>query len=91
MWASTVAGWHRHDGESGVHLTGRRRFGGYANGTVTVSAAESVSINVGGQPTGRTVSIDASKSAEAQKWIDDLADKQAAGVKDAEFQRLVEG
>jgi alkanesulfonate monooxygenase SsuD/methylene tetrahydromethanopterin reductase-like flavin-dependent oxidoreductase (luciferase family) len=35
--------------------------------------------------------VDASKSAEAQKWIDDLADKQAAGVMDAEFQRLVEG
>jgi hypothetical protein len=27
----------------------------------------------------------------ARKWLEDLADKQAAGVSDAEFQRLVDG
>jgi alkanesulfonate monooxygenase SsuD/methylene tetrahydromethanopterin reductase-like flavin-dependent oxidoreductase (luciferase family) len=35
--------------------------------------------------------VDAAKSAQAQKWLDELADKQAAGVVDEEFRRLVEG
>jgi hypothetical protein len=35
--------------------------------------------------------VDAAKSAPAQQWLDELADKQAAGVVDAEFRRLVEG
>ncbi|HKH88982.1 MAG TPA: LLM class flavin-dependent oxidoreductase [Acidimicrobiales bacterium] len=35
--------------------------------------------------------VDAAKSAQAQQWLDDLADKQAAGVVDEEFRRLVEG
>jgi alkanesulfonate monooxygenase SsuD/methylene tetrahydromethanopterin reductase-like flavin-dependent oxidoreductase (luciferase family) len=35
--------------------------------------------------------VDAMKSEPAQAWLDQLADKQAAGVVDEEFRRLVEG
>jgi hypothetical protein len=35
--------------------------------------------------------VDAMKSEPAQAWLDQLADKQAAGVVDDEFRRLVEG
>jgi alkanesulfonate monooxygenase SsuD/methylene tetrahydromethanopterin reductase-like flavin-dependent oxidoreductase (luciferase family) len=35
--------------------------------------------------------VDAARSEAAQKWLDELADKQAAGVIDEEFRRLVEG
>ena len=35
--------------------------------------------------------IDAAKSAEATRWLGELADKQAAGVLDEQFRRLVEG
>jgi alkanesulfonate monooxygenase SsuD/methylene tetrahydromethanopterin reductase-like flavin-dependent oxidoreductase (luciferase family) len=35
--------------------------------------------------------VDAMDSAPAQQWLEELADKQAAGVEDEEFQRLVDG
>jgi alkanesulfonate monooxygenase SsuD/methylene tetrahydromethanopterin reductase-like flavin-dependent oxidoreductase (luciferase family) len=35
--------------------------------------------------------VDALDSEPAQQWLEDLADKQAAGVEDEEFQRLVDG
>ena len=35
--------------------------------------------------------VDAADSAPAQEWLDQLADKQAAGVLDEEFRRLVDG
>ncbi len=35
--------------------------------------------------------VDALDSQPAQQWLEDLADKQAAGVHDEEFQRLVDG
>jgi alkanesulfonate monooxygenase SsuD/methylene tetrahydromethanopterin reductase-like flavin-dependent oxidoreductase (luciferase family) len=35
--------------------------------------------------------VDAMESEPAQQWLEDLADKQAAGVQDEEFQRLVDG
>ena len=35
--------------------------------------------------------VDAMDSEPAQQWLEDLADKQAAGVHDEEFQRLVDG
>ena len=35
--------------------------------------------------------VDAMKSEPAQAWLDQLADKQAAGVVDDEFRRLVQG
>jgi alkanesulfonate monooxygenase SsuD/methylene tetrahydromethanopterin reductase-like flavin-dependent oxidoreductase (luciferase family) len=35
--------------------------------------------------------VDALGSAPAQEWLETLADKQAAGVRDEEFQRLVDG
>ena len=35
--------------------------------------------------------VDALDSEPAQQWLEDLADKQAAGVDDEEFQRLVTG
>jgi hypothetical protein len=31
------------------------------------------------------------QSEPAQEWLDTLADKQAAGVQDEEFRRLVDG
>jgi alkanesulfonate monooxygenase SsuD/methylene tetrahydromethanopterin reductase-like flavin-dependent oxidoreductase (luciferase family) len=35
--------------------------------------------------------VDAMDSRPAQQWLEDLADKQAAGVHDEEFRRLVDG
>ncbi len=35
--------------------------------------------------------VDAMESEPAQRWLDSLADNQAAGVRDEEFQRLVDG
>jgi len=35
--------------------------------------------------------VDAAKSAPAQQWLDELADKRAAGVIDEQFRKLVEG
>jgi hypothetical protein len=35
--------------------------------------------------------VDAMASEPAQQWLEDLADKQAAGVHDEEFRRLVDG
>jgi len=35
--------------------------------------------------------VDAMDSEPAQQWLESLADKQAAGVRDEEFQRLVDG
>jgi alkanesulfonate monooxygenase SsuD/methylene tetrahydromethanopterin reductase-like flavin-dependent oxidoreductase (luciferase family) len=35
--------------------------------------------------------VDALENEEAQRWIDELADKQATGKIDAEFQRLIDG
>jgi alkanesulfonate monooxygenase SsuD/methylene tetrahydromethanopterin reductase-like flavin-dependent oxidoreductase (luciferase family) len=35
--------------------------------------------------------VDALENEPAQRWLEDLADKQAAGVHDEEFQRLVDG
>ena len=35
--------------------------------------------------------VDAMQSEPAQQWLDNLADKQAAGVEDEEFRRLVDG
>jgi alkanesulfonate monooxygenase SsuD/methylene tetrahydromethanopterin reductase-like flavin-dependent oxidoreductase (luciferase family) len=35
--------------------------------------------------------VDAMDSEPAQQWLEELADKQAAGVEDEEFQRLVDG
>jgi hypothetical protein len=35
--------------------------------------------------------VDAMESQPAQRWLDKLADNQAAGVRDEEFQRLVDG
>jgi alkanesulfonate monooxygenase SsuD/methylene tetrahydromethanopterin reductase-like flavin-dependent oxidoreductase (luciferase family) len=35
--------------------------------------------------------VDAMQSEPAQEWLDTLADKQAAGVQDEEFRRLVDG
>jgi alkanesulfonate monooxygenase SsuD/methylene tetrahydromethanopterin reductase-like flavin-dependent oxidoreductase (luciferase family) len=35
--------------------------------------------------------VDATQNADAQRWINDLADKQAAGKLDEEFQRLIDG
>ncbi len=35
--------------------------------------------------------VEAMASEPAQRWLEDLADKQAAGVHDEEFQRLVDG
>ena len=35
--------------------------------------------------------VDAIENEEAQRWIDELADKQATGNMDAEFQRLIDG
>ncbi len=35
--------------------------------------------------------IDASQNEPAQQWLDELADKQAAGVLDEEFRRLIDG
>jgi hypothetical protein len=34
--------------------------------------------------------VDAIENEEAQRWMDDLADKQATGKMDAEFQRLID-
>ena len=35
--------------------------------------------------------VDAMANEPAQQWMESLADKQAAGIHDAEFQRLVDG
>jgi alkanesulfonate monooxygenase SsuD/methylene tetrahydromethanopterin reductase-like flavin-dependent oxidoreductase (luciferase family) len=35
--------------------------------------------------------VDAIENEEAQRWIDNLADKQATGKMDTEFQRLIDG
>jgi hypothetical protein len=35
--------------------------------------------------------VDAMANEPAQRWLEALADKQAAGVLDEEFQRLVDG
>jgi hypothetical protein len=35
--------------------------------------------------------VDAAESAPAREWLDELADKRAAGLVDEEFRRLVEG
>ena len=35
--------------------------------------------------------VEALDSEPAQQWLEELADKQAAGVADEEFQRLVDG
>jgi len=35
--------------------------------------------------------VDALDSAPARQWMEDLADRQAAGLADEEFQRLVDG
>jgi hypothetical protein len=35
--------------------------------------------------------VDALDSQPARQWLESLADKQAAGVVDEEFQRLVDG
>jgi alkanesulfonate monooxygenase SsuD/methylene tetrahydromethanopterin reductase-like flavin-dependent oxidoreductase (luciferase family) len=35
--------------------------------------------------------VEAMQNVPAQQWLEDLADKQAAGVQDEEFRRLVEG
>ena len=35
--------------------------------------------------------IDASQNGPAQQWLEGLADKQAAGVLDEEFRRLIDG
>jgi alkanesulfonate monooxygenase SsuD/methylene tetrahydromethanopterin reductase-like flavin-dependent oxidoreductase (luciferase family) len=35
--------------------------------------------------------VDATQNEDAQRWINDLADKQATGNMDAEFQRLIDG
>ncbi len=35
--------------------------------------------------------VDALENEPAQRWLEDLADKQAAGIHDEEFQRLVDG
>jgi hypothetical protein len=35
--------------------------------------------------------VEAMASEPAQQWLESLADKQAAGVHDEEFQRLVDG
>ena len=35
--------------------------------------------------------VEAMASEPAQRWLEDLADKQAAGVHDEEFQRLIDG
>jgi hypothetical protein len=35
--------------------------------------------------------VDAMQSEPAQQWLENLADKQAAGVEDEEFRRLVDG
>ena len=35
--------------------------------------------------------VDAMDDLPAQRWLEDLADKQAAGIHDEEFQRLVDG
>jgi hypothetical protein len=35
--------------------------------------------------------VDATQNKDAQRWINDLADKQATGKMDAEFQRLIDG
>jgi hypothetical protein len=35
--------------------------------------------------------VEALDSEPARQWLEDLADNQAAGVQDEEFQRLVDG
>ncbi len=35
--------------------------------------------------------VDGAGNAAARQWLEQLADKQASGVYDAEFQRLVDG
>jgi hypothetical protein len=35
--------------------------------------------------------VEAMDSEPARQWLEELADKQAAGVADEEFQRLVDG
>jgi hypothetical protein len=35
--------------------------------------------------------VEALASEPAQQWLESLADKQAAGVHDEEFQRLIDG
>jgi alkanesulfonate monooxygenase SsuD/methylene tetrahydromethanopterin reductase-like flavin-dependent oxidoreductase (luciferase family) len=35
--------------------------------------------------------VDATADEDAKRWMDDLADKQAAGTIDADFQRLIDG
>ena len=35
--------------------------------------------------------VEAMANEPAQQWLESLADKQAAGVHDEEFQRLVDG
>jgi hypothetical protein len=35
--------------------------------------------------------VEAMENEPARQWMEQLADKQAAGVRDEEFQRLVDG